>query len=127
MHTARRQPRSKKAHALATGREILGERWARDHADDKKPVLAAALKVAFDIQKNHACIALDQAARDSAAAWLPPGMRYSDTGSSNNTGSTDNGTAAVTDAEADADASADLPAFLTDDQHAHALNGAAAD
>ena len=115
----------KKAHALAIGREIPGERWARAHADDKKPVLAAALEVAFDIQKNSACIALDQAARDSAAAWLPPGMRYSDTGSSNNTGSTGNGTAAVTDPDADTDASADLPAFLTDDQHAHAPNGAA--
>jgi ParB family transcriptional regulator, chromosome partitioning protein len=32
--------RVKKAHGLAIGREILGERWARDHADDKKPVLA---------------------------------------------------------------------------------------
>ena len=40
--------RVKKAHGLAIGREILGERWARDHADDKKPVLAAALETAFD-------------------------------------------------------------------------------
>jgi ParB family chromosome partitioning protein len=118
--------RVKKAHGLAIGREVLGERWARDHADDKKPVLAAGLEVAFDIQKNSACIALDQAARDSAAAWLPPGMRYGDSGSSNNTDS-DDAAAAVTDADADTGASTDLPAFLTDDQHAHALNGAAAD
>src|SRR6202007_1316425 len=39
--------RVKKAHSLAVGAEILGERWARDHADDKKAVLAAALEVAF--------------------------------------------------------------------------------
>ncbi len=68
--------RVKKAHGLAIGREILGERWARDHADDKKPVLAAALETAFDPAKNSACIGLDQAARDEAAAWLPPGMAY---------------------------------------------------
>src|SRR5438874_1019156 len=70
--------RAKKAHGLAIGREILGDRWARDHADDKKPVLAAALETAFDIQLNTACIGLEQAARDSAAAWLPPGMAYGD-------------------------------------------------
>src|ERR1700730_17850857 len=70
--------RAKKAHGLAIGREILGDRWARDHADDKKPVLAAALETAFDIQLNTACIGLEQAARDSAAAWLPPGIACSD-------------------------------------------------
>jgi ParB family chromosome partitioning protein len=118
--------RVKKAHGLATGREILGERWARDHADDKKPTLAAALEVAFDIQKNSACIALDQAARDNAAAWLPPGMRYADSLAANNTEPYD-AADAVTDADADTGTSADLPAFLTDDQHTHALNGAAAD
>ena len=118
--------RVKKAHGLAIGREILGDRWARDHADDKKPVLAAALEVAFDIQKNSACIALDQAARDNAAAWLPPGIQYGDSRASNNTEVAD-AADAVTDADADTGASADLPAFLTDDQHAHALNGAAAD
>ena len=68
--------RVKKAHGLAIGQEILGDRWARDHADDKKPVLAAALETAFDPAKSDACIGLDQAARDSAAAWLPPGMAY---------------------------------------------------
>ena len=114
----------KKAHGLAIGREILGERWARDHADDKKPVLAAVLEVAFDIQKNSACIALDQAARDNAAAWLPPGIAYGGSGSSNNT-EPDDGADAVTGTDDETDASADLPTFLTDDQHAHALNGAA--
>ena len=46
--------RAKKAHGLAIGREILGDRWARDHADDKKPVLAAALETAFDLNKSSA-------------------------------------------------------------------------
>ena len=118
--------RAKKAHGLAIGRQILGDRWARDHADDKKPVLAAALETAFDVQKNAACIALDQATRDKAAAWLPPGMHYSDPGSSNHT-QPDDSTDAVIGTDADADASADLPAFLTDDQRAHTRNGAAAD
>ena len=68
--------RVKKAHGLAIAKEILGQRWARDHADDKKPVLAAALEVAFDPAKNVACIGLDRMARDSAAAWLPPGVAY---------------------------------------------------
>ena len=68
--------RVKKAHGLAIGREILGDRWARDHAGDKKPELAAALETAFDPAKSTACIGLDRAARDAAAAWLPPGMAY---------------------------------------------------
>ena len=116
--------RVKKAHGLDIGRQILGERWARDHADDKKPVLAAALETAFDIQKNGACIALDQAARDNAAAWLPPGMAYcADSVMAQDPDRRDADPAE----DADTDASADLPAFLTDDQHAHALNGADAD
>jgi ParB family transcriptional regulator, chromosome partitioning protein len=53
--------RVKKAHGLAVGREILGERWARDLADAKKPALAAALEIAFDPEKNIACIGLDRA------------------------------------------------------------------
>jgi ParB family chromosome partitioning protein len=68
--------RAKKAHSLAIGKEILGDRWAREHADDKKPVLAAALEIAFDPDKSTACIGLGQTARDDAAAWMPPGMAY---------------------------------------------------
>ena len=45
--------RVKKAHGLAIGREILGDRWARDHASDKKPELAAALETAFDPGEKH--------------------------------------------------------------------------
>jgi ParB family chromosome partitioning protein len=125
--------RAKKAHGLAIGREILGDRWARDHADDKKPVLAAALETAFDIQLNTACIGLEQAARDSAAAWLPPGMAYGDGAADD--ASADHpdqhaGSARIGDDDAPADndsASTDLPAFLTEDEPlAAALNGAAA-
>ena len=57
--------RVKKAHGLAIAESVLGPRWARDHADDKKPILAAALETAFDPASNTACIGLDQAARDS--------------------------------------------------------------
>jgi ParB family transcriptional regulator, chromosome partitioning protein len=68
--------RVKKAHGLAVGAEILGDRWARDHDNDKKPVLAAALETAFDPAKSEASIGLGQTARDQAALWLPPGMAY---------------------------------------------------
>ncbi|HJU19299.1 MAG TPA: ParB N-terminal domain-containing protein [Stellaceae bacterium] len=68
--------RVKKAHSLATGRQILGERWARDHAEDKKPALAAALEAACDPASGIACIGVGQAEREDAANWLPPGMAY---------------------------------------------------
>lgn len=68
--------RVKKAHGLEVAKALLGPRWARDHADDKKPILAAALETAFDAEANIACIGLDRAARDGAAAWLPPGFDY---------------------------------------------------
>ncbi len=60
--------RAKKAHSLDVGQQILGDRWARDHAGDKKPVLAEALHNAFDPVLSENCIGLPQAARDSAAA-----------------------------------------------------------
>jgi ParB family transcriptional regulator, chromosome partitioning protein len=68
--------RVKKAHGLDIGQQILGDRWARDHADDKKAALAQALHNAFDPALSENCIGLSQAARDNAAAWLPPGMAY---------------------------------------------------
>jgi ParB family chromosome partitioning protein len=126
--------RVKKAHGLAIGKDLLGDRWARDHADDKKPALAAALETAFDPAKSTACIGLDQAARDSAAAWMPPGMAYAD-------GDADDASAdpeldAADHIASDADdgeageidiSSTDLPAFLTEDEPVGAaLNGASA-
>ncbi len=109
---------------------MLGERWVRDHADDKKPVLADALETAFDPAKSTACIGFGQAARDSAAAWLPPGMAYG--GAHADPGQNGAERTGLSDGDpeaADADiASADLPAFLTDDRpDGTALNGAAAD
>jgi ParB family chromosome partitioning protein len=121
--------RVKKAHGLAIGREILGERWARDHADAKKAPLAAALETAFDPAKSAACISLGQTARDDAAAWLPPGMAFGDAATFQEPGQVDAARIDVDGDEAhDADiASADLPAFLTEDEASgHALNGASA-
>ena len=120
--------RVKKAHSLAVGAEILGERWARDHADDKKATLAAALETAFDPAKSSACVSLGQTARDQAAAWLPPGMAFDGI---TNGASADHDLDSVidaTDGEHDAvdAASGDLPAFLTGDEP-DVLNGAAAD
>ena len=108
--------RVKKAHGLAVAGEILGPRWARDHADDKKVVLAAALETAFDAQKNAACISLDQASRDAAVAWLPPGMAYD--GAPADARPDDVDDAAPDNAVANGidPAAAELPAFLTADE-----------
>ena len=124
--------RVKKAHGLAIGRDILGDRWARDHSGGKKPEIAAALETAFDPAKSTACLGLDQAAREAAAGWLPPGMAYA--GAAANNTSADHpecdeaapstGYADVEPAEIDLQA-AELPAFLTEDEPAGgALNGA---
>ncbi|MBV8399569.1 MAG: hypothetical protein JOZ17_12630, partial [Acetobacteraceae bacterium] len=115
--------RVKKAHGLAIGQQILGDRWARDHANDKKPVLAAALEAAFDPAQSANCIALDQAARDNAAAWMPPGMPFDADAVAEPDGlGSEDGEAADPDL-----ASADLPAFLTENDQAGAgLNGASA-
>ena len=125
--------RVKKAHGLAVGAETLGDRWARDHANDKKPALAAALETAFDPEKSNACIGLAQAARDCAAAWMPPGMAYQQAAAASNfaTSELDEHPSAHPDDGDDAaeagTASTDLPAFLTEDEPASAaLNGAAA-
>jgi ParB family transcriptional regulator, chromosome partitioning protein len=124
--------RVKKAHGLATAKSILGPRWARDHADDKKPILAAALETAFDPAANNACIGLDQATRDSAAAWLPPGFAC-DAGIADPDAATDDAAPIEDDPgveepiEADGAGSGELPAFLTEDEpHQAALNGATA-
>jgi ParB family transcriptional regulator, chromosome partitioning protein len=111
--------RVKKAHGLAIGREILGERWARDHADDKKPVLAAALETAFDIQTNAACIALGKTERENAAAWLPPGIAYGPSENASADSELDEpGVIHVDHVEAGEPdiAASDLPAFLTEDE-----------
>jgi ParB family transcriptional regulator, chromosome partitioning protein len=126
--------RVKKAHVLAIARAILGDRWARDHADDKKATLAAALETAFDRAKNTACIGLDQVARDGAAAWLPPGMAYGDTAADGAEadpeldGASDSETDPRDSETDDVDAASSvLPAFLTEDGPSHdGLNGAAA-
>jgi ParB family chromosome partitioning protein len=115
--------RVKKAHGLAIGTEILGDRWARDHAGDKKPELAAALETAFDPAKSTTCISLDRAEREAAAAWLPPGMAYADAIESDSADSDVDETAPLA-GDADAEPSeidpqaAELPAFLTEDEPA---------
>ena len=121
-----------KAHGVATGKAILGERWARGHAGDKKLMLSAALETAFDPAKSTACIGLHRAGRDEAAAWLPPGMAYA----AKNGAVADPGhhcTVRPGLEEEDRDAgeieiaSTDLPAFLTEDEPVTAaLNGTSA-
>ena len=109
--------RVKKAHGLGIGQEILGPRWARDHAGDKKPVLADALETAFDPAKSDTCIGLGQAPRGNAAIWLPPGMAYA---AAEGSPSAD---LANPDAQAEAGddiglAADELPPFLTGDEPA---------
>jgi ParB family chromosome partitioning protein len=124
--------RVKKAHGLEVARALLGPRWARDHADDKKAILAAALEVAFDPAANSACIGLDQAALDSAAAWLPPGFDYVEGLASDEAEPAADQAAPIADdqeaaaIEDDAMEAADLPAFLTDDEPRHAVSNGAA-
>jgi len=125
--------RVKKAHGLEVARALLGSRWARDHADDKKPILSAALEVAFDPAANSACIGLDQAALDSATAWLPPGFDYVEGIGSDEAEPAADQAVPIEDNQQAADAieddvleSADLPAFLTDDETHHAVSNGAA-
>ena len=118
----------KKAHGLGIAKAILGAHWARDHADDKKPILAAALEIAFDPAANIACIGLDRAARDSAAAWLPPGFDYVEGIASGAQEPAAEEAAATEDDQRIEEPieDDDLPAFLTDDEPRHAVpNGAA--
>jgi ParB family transcriptional regulator, chromosome partitioning protein len=112
--------RAKKAHSLDIGRQILGERWARDHADDKKPTLAAALETAFDPALSENCIGLPQTARNSAAAWLPPGMAYAgeDSVSLEDDPQADSSSIEAGSGDETGLASSDLPAFLTGDEAA---------
>ncbi|MGC2521374.1 MAG: hypothetical protein WA417_01880, partial [Stellaceae bacterium] len=109
------------------------DRWARDHAGDKKPELAAALETAFDPAKSTACIGLDQAAREAAAAWLPPGMAYAGAAADNAAADPQCDEAASSAGDPDDEAAeidlpaAELPAFLTEDEPVvRVLNGASA-
>jgi len=131
--------RAKKAHGFAIAEAVLGPRWVHDHTDDKKAILAAALEQAFDPAGNTASITLDQAARDAAAAWLPPGIATGDTAPQSDDGDVGPEADLKPDKEplgaasqallsgdpwdelAEADApSADLPAFLTGEEPAPA-------
>jgi ParB family chromosome partitioning protein len=124
--------RVKKAHALQIAASVLGPRWAKDHADDKKPVLAAALEAVFNPEKKGASVNLARDTLDNAAIWLPPGMAYSRDAEPVETapnpglnevavGSVDGGG----DAGGDDEPASGLPAFLTDEAAATGMpNGA---
>ena len=117
--------RAKKAHGLAIGMAMFGPRWERDHADQKKATLAEALENAFNPETSGNCIGLEQAARESAAAWLPPGMAYDDGDTDANSGNREVNGIGHSDVDPDdgegddTDAvSTELPAFLTEDENA---------
>ena len=112
--------RAKKAHGLAIAENVLGPRWAHDHASDKKAILAAALEKAFDPASDTAATGIEQVVLAAAAVWLPPGIAAGDnTAPSGDKAEADadpgNETEALDTDFADVDAaSADLPAFLTE-------------
>ena len=108
--------RVKKAHALDIGAEILGPRWQRDHAKDKKPILAKALEAAF-AGDGAATLGLDPQTSARAAAWVPPGMTYGeshDEPSSADASHVDDPDPIDTGAGSDTRAKV-VPAFLTAD------------
>ncbi|HEU0156612.1 MAG TPA: hypothetical protein VFQ82_11130, partial [Stellaceae bacterium] len=92
-------------------------------ADDKKPILAAALETAFDPATSAGSIGLGQAARAAAAAWLPPGIAYAavaDEAKTSGSAPIDAGENELPEIDLEP---ADLPAFLTEEEPA-ALDGA---
>lgn len=106
--------RVKKAHALEVGAAILGTRWERDHAKDKKPVLAKALEAAFAGDAT-ATLGLDPETSARAGAWVPPGVAY---GASQDEELTADANDADEPEKIDADPDSDtetVPAFLTAD------------
>ena len=119
-----------KAHGLRVAESILGPRWVRDHANDKKATLAVALEKAFGPESNTACIGLDQVVLDAAGVWLPPGIANAgntaqggDNAGPDGDPESEHGEFAGFDA-----AAAGLPAFLTEEEPAPTeVNPASAD
>src|SRR3546814_12377655 len=66
--------RVRKSHALEIGAAVLGSSWHRDHAKDKKPVLAKALEAAF-AGDGATTLGLGPETAARTSAWVPPGMR----------------------------------------------------
>jgi ParB family chromosome partitioning protein len=125
--------RVKKSHALEVGGAVLGARWQRDHAKDKKPELAKALEAAF-AGDGTTTLGLDPETSARAGAWVPPGMAYglsSHELSPAPEGSVDD--ADRIDGEPGSDTAAEkVPAFLTADSsptdaEARQASGRAAD
>src|SRR3546814_3809641 len=67
--------RVRKSHALEIGAAVLGSSWHRDHAKDKKPVLAKALEAAF-AGDGATTRGRGKEKEARTGAWVPPGMAY---------------------------------------------------
>jgi ParB family chromosome partitioning protein len=108
--------RVRKSHALEVGAAVLGSRWHRDHAKDKKPVLAKALEAAF-AGDGTATLGLDPETAARAGAWVPPGMAYGVSDDALSPADADTvGAPDRLDAEPDTGTEAEtVPAFLTAD------------
>jgi ParB family transcriptional regulator, chromosome partitioning protein len=109
----------KKSHGLDVGAAVLGPRWQRDHAGDKKPALAKALEAAF-LGDGAATLGLDPGTSARAGAWIPPGMPYGavpDELSSANTNDVDEPDRINLEPRSHTEAET-VPAFLTSDSPA---------
>src|SRR3546814_14848954 len=61
--------------ALEIGAAVLGSSWHRDHAQDKKPVLAKALEAAF-AGDGPTTLGLGPETAARTAPWVPPGIAH---------------------------------------------------
>ena len=107
-----------KNRVIDVARKVLGIEWAHTHRKDKKTGLAAAMERAFAAGDDRP-IDVNKDARAAALAWVPPGFKAFDKGSSEDTASE-----ADSSATAPAATSADAPPADTppagDDSNAHA-------
>ena len=70
-----------KNRVIDVARKVLGIEWAHTHRKDKKTGLAAAMERAFAAGEDRP-IDVNKDARAAALAWVPPGFKAFDKGSS---------------------------------------------
>lgn len=100
--------RVKKGHALKVARELIGDRWADDKANDKKAEIANSMETAFSEEaESRAGLTPDVASR--TLTWLPDGMAFSEAEGDQSTSPVD---PEEDSSEADETEDEDIPAFL---------------
>ena len=92
-----------KTRVIDVARKVLGIEWAHTHRKDKKTGLAAAMERAFAAGDDRP-IDVNKDARAAALAWVPPGFKAFDKGSSEDS---------ATDAQSTTNPAAPTPADTT--------------